>query len=188
MPGWPGKVINVPNVLHEFFGPRITTLELFLIIVPGTLLTALLVWKDAAYFREIGLLRSLIMTVLILDIFYGVIANLTSSTNDYYAVSPVRRHLFIAIHVQPIIFYWLLGDYFSVCFFAWAYTVSAAAIVNLCIRHHAQRAIAGTALSIGLTLLLVWSEGLPVFLLIALVMFMIKVIYSFPVHHTGRRT
>ncbi len=176
--------IRVPRLFQEFLGLRTTGFEILLILLPATLMTALLVWASFPVLWEMGLWRSVAMVILVFDILAGVVANLTGATNDHYAGQSLRRLLFIAMHVQPLVFSWLVGGYFAECLFAWLYTVVMALLINGLNRHPAQRAAAGAGLVVGLTILLIFARDLPAVLSVALVMFMFKVIYSFAVDHT----
>lgn len=181
---WLSDDIRVPKLFQEFLGLRTTCFDLLLILLPATLMTALLVWTGSPIFIEMSLWRTLVMVVLIFDILAGVVANLTGATNEHYASLSTKRLFFIAIHVQPLVFSWLMGGYFAECLFTWLYTVVTALLVNGLNRHPAQRPVAGAGLVVGLTILLIIAVNLPSVLTAALVMFMIKVIYSFAVDHT----
>lgn len=176
--------LQVPTFFQEVLGQITTLLEMFLILLPSLGITAILVVTDAMLFREIGLLRSIAMILFIFDIIAGTIANLTNGTNDHYAASPVKRWIFLCIHVQPLIFSWLIGDYFIVCLLVWLFTMTMAFIVNTYIHHPSQRAMAGAMVVIGLSVFMLFANHLPGVLQIALIMFMLKVIYSFAVDHT----
>lgn len=182
---WLRGDFRVPKLFQEFLDLRTTIAELLLILLPAMLMTALLVWTGAPIFREMGLWRALVMVALIFDIMAGVVANLTGATNDHYADQSMRRIFFIVIHVQPLVFSWLVGGFFAECLFAWLFTVVTALLVNGLKRHPLQRPFAGAGLVVGLTILLLIAGNLPSFMVVTLVMFMIKVIYSFAVDHTA---
>jgi hypothetical protein len=182
---WLSSNLRVPKLFQEFFGLRTTLAEILLILLPALLMTALLVWAGAPFFSEMYLWRFLIMAVLIFDILAGVVANLTSATNDHYADQSMKRILFIVMHIQPLVFSWLIGGFFAECLFVWLFTVVTALLVNGLKRHPLQRPLAGAGLVVGLTILLLIAGKLPSFLVVALVMFMIKVLYSFAVDHTA---
>ena len=184
------KKIAVPKYLHELFGQETTLLEVLVIFIPATVAAITLILFDLSYFIEMGLVKAAIFTILMFDIMAGVIANLTAGTNDYYARQAAKRLFFIAIHIQPLIFSWLLGNYFTQCLFAWVYTITASLLVNKLSDHPLQRQLSGALFLFGLVILVIIGKGLPAFLLITLIMFMIKVIYSFSVNHTriGKRS
>jgi hypothetical protein len=125
--------------------------------------------------------------LLIFDILAGFIANLTLSTNNYYKENPKLRLVFIAIHIQPLIFSFLLNDYFYICLIIWVYTLITALSINALQTFPAQRVLAGCFVMIGLIGLLLYSNPLPNLLLIALAFFHLKVSYSFAVDHYAKR-
>lgn len=178
------KKITVPKYLHELFGRETTLLEILAILASASAVTIILIGLDLAYFKEIGLIKSVILAILIFDITAGVIANLTAGTNDYYAQEAVKRKIFIVIHIQPLLFSWFLGNYLIESLFAWLYAVTTSLLINSLAENPFQRTIAGASLVVGLTILLVINREMPTFLLVTLILYMIKLIYSFSVNHT----
>ncbi|MGM0689866.1 MAG: hypothetical protein ACQESO_09835 [Bacillota bacterium] len=178
------KKITVPKYLYELFGRETTVLEMLAIFATASVVTTILIGLDFAYFKEMGLIKSVILAILIFDITAGVIANLTEGTNDYYAQQAVKRNIFIIIHIQPLLFSWFLGNYLIESLFAWLYAVTASLLINSLVENPFQRTIAAASLVLGIAILLVINRGMPTFLLAMLVLYMIKLIYSFSVNHT----
>lgn len=177
------KTIKVPSFLHEVLGRETSLAELLLTIIPSILSTLALFYFTNPEWNQLSLWKQLILFLLIFDVFAGFIANLTLSTNNYYKENPKIRLIFIAIHIQPLIFAFLLNAYFYVCLLIWGYTFVTALIVNALQKFPAQKVVASCFVMIGLIGLFLVSHQLPILLLTSLVFFHIKVTYSFAVDH-----
>lgn len=181
------KNVEIPKFFHEVFGKRSTVLELFLTLFFGVGMSALLLAFTHAEWKALEAWRMIVIVLLALDITGGVIANFTLSTNNHYKASPQARIVFILIHVQPIILACVLWNHFAVCLAAWGYTIASSFIVNALIKHPAQRTIASVFAASGFCGLLLFFASVPKFVLIILLLFMFKVIFSFAVdHYAGR--
>jgi hypothetical protein len=181
------KTIKTPKFLHEVLGKESTSAELVMIFLTSILGTLGLFYFTNAEWNHFPFWKTLILFLLIFDVLAGFIANLTLSTNNYYKENPKLRVIFIAIHIQPLIFSFLLNNYFYICFIVWAYTLITALSINALQKHPAQRVLAGCFVMIGLIGLLLYSNPIPNLLLIALAFFHLKVTYSFAVDHYATR-
>lgn len=181
------KTIKIPQSLHEVLGKESTPAEVWMIFITSILGTLGLFYFTNAEWNQLPFWKILIFFLLIFDILAGFIANLTFSTNQHYKENSKQRLIFIAIHIQPLIFAFLLNDYFSICLFIWVYTFITALIINALQKYPAQRVLAGCFVMIGLIGLLLYSNPLPNLLLISLAFFHLKVTYSFAVDHYANR-
>ncbi|MBL8091493.1 MAG: hypothetical protein KF758_07105 [Anaerolineales bacterium] len=181
------KTIKIPKFLHEVLGKESTLEEILMIFITSIFGTCALFYFTNAEWKQFPFWKTLILFLLIFDVLAGFIANLTLSTNNYYKENPKLRLVFIAIHIQPLIFSFLLNNYFYICFIVWAYTLITALSINALQKHPAQRVLAGCFVMIGLIGLLLYSNPLPNLLLIALAFFHLKVTYSFAVDHYAIR-
>lgn len=177
------KKIKIPKSLHEVLGKESTLAELLMIFITSVVGTLALFYFTTAEWNQLALWKISILFLLIFDVLAGFIANLTLSTNNYYRENPKLRLVFIAIHIQPLVFSFLLNDYFYVCFFVWIYTFVTAFIINALQTYPAQRVLAGCFVTIGLVGLLLYSNPIPNLLLISLAFFHLKVTYCFAVDH-----
>ncbi len=177
------KTIHIPNVLQEGFGEETTLLELVLILVVSTISTPAVFYVTQTEWSGMPLWKLIILFVLIFDIFAGFISNLTYSTNAYYQASRKKQTALIAIHIQPLIFAFLFGDFTLICFLVWIYTIIASLVVVQLGNFPAQKAVAGSLVALGLVGLLLISSDLPLILMVALAFFQLKLIYSFSVDH-----
>lgn len=180
------KTVNIPTFFHEVFGKRSTVFELSLILFFGVGMSNFLLAFTYSEWRDLEIWKIAIIALLALDINGGVIANFTLSTNNHYKDHPSARLTFILIHVQPIILALTLWNYFVLCLFVWGYTMVSTLAVNALIQHPAQRTIAAVFVSIGFGGLLIFFDDIPKFLLITLLFFLFKVIFSFAVDHYAK--
>lgn len=181
------KTIKIPSFLYEVFGKEATLAEILMLLLASLIAVLGLFIFTPTEWNELAFWKTSLLFLLIFDVFAGFIANLTLSTNNYYQENRKLRLVFIAIHIQPLIFALLLGGYFQVCLFIWAYTVAAAFFVNAMKAYPAQKTLAASLVTLGLTGLLLVSHGLPLVLLTALVFYHLKVVYSFSVDQYAPR-
>lgn len=182
------KTIKLPSALHEVFGEESTRVELLLILFFSVGATLGLFASTQAEWEALTTWKFIVILILAFDIFAGFIANLTFSTNAYYQKSNKARLGFIAIHIQPLIFAFLAGSSFLLGGGVWIYTILAALVVNQLKGFPAQRVVAGVLVGLGLIGLVLFSNGIAVWLLVVLIFYQLKVTYSFAVDHYARRT
>lgn len=180
------NTIKIPKFFHELFGQAQRPLELIgvlaFVIVSSIVMTLFFV-DDLS---TLNWFQGLVLWLLYFDISGGVVANLTWGTNAHYGASAKGRWLFIAIHVQPLILGWALQLDMVPISAVWLYTIVSASGVNLLYRAPYQRVIAGALMSMGLIMVVAMGKGLSPFVLIVLMLYMVKVVYSFGVNHDGR--
>lgn len=182
------KLIHIPKFFHEIFGKKSTLFELLLVAFCSFGISAFLFNNALPLWRDIGIWKTSIFMILTFDIVAGVIANFTFSTNKHYQENPKSRLIFILIHVQPLLFAFLIRNYFIPSISLWAYTIFSALIVNTLVNHPAQRPIAGTFFTLGLCGFLVFFDSIPMFIIITYLLFMFKVLFSFAVDHYSTRS
>lgn len=181
------KTIRIPRFFHEVFGKEYTILELTLTLAFATLSTLLYSFTTYPEWQGFGILQIVVILIMAFDISGGVIANFTFGTNNQYKKSKRARLIFIAAHVQPLILALVLGEYYLPCALTWGYTAISAFIVNGFSKHPAQRTIGAALMIFGILWLILYFIDLPRFLLIILILFLIKVTFSFAVDHYAKR-
>lgn len=179
--------MKIPSYFHEVFGEESTPAELVMIFATSIVATVVLFYATLGELSELPVWKTFLLFLLIFDMMAGFIANLTLSTNNFYRNRPSLRLVFIALHIQPLLFSFLLGGHFLICFIVWAYTTSATLIVNALQKYPAQKALAGSLVMFGLVGLQLVSRTLPIVLLVSLAFYQLKVIYSFGVDQYAPR-
>lgn len=175
----------IPRALHDVFGKSPSARETVAVLAFGLGVAAWLMLGLHAEYATLPWWRSTIAALVIADIAAGCVANFTRSTNDFYATRPRNRWVFIAVHGHVLALAAALGADLWTALAVWAYTVAAAAVVNLLAGTAKQTFIAGLLLAVGL----VWipqRHGVAAPLLVAYCLFVLKVVYAFAVdHHRG---
>lgn len=182
------KTIKLPSVLYEVFGEESTLVEMLLILFFSVGATWELFASTQAEWEALATWKFIVILILAFDIFAGFIANLTFSTNAFYQASNKARLGFIAIHVQPLIFAFLANSSPTLGVGIWIYTILAALFVNKLKGYPAQRVVAGALVGLGLISLVLFTNGIAVWLLVVLAFYQLKVTYSFAVDHYAPRT
>ncbi|GAA0359553.1 hypothetical protein [Bacillus horti] len=173
----------VPSSLQELFGKKISYIELYTTLIFSMFSTILLLLFTDFEWNTLAGWRNVLIIFVFIDITGGVVANFSSSTNSYYLGSSKARLVFIGLHIQPLILSWLINDYFLLCLVVWGYTIVAALIINFLSVYTSHRLIAGAISMFGVVLLLMFSEALPIWLTIFLLLYLVKVSFSFAVNH-----
>jgi hypothetical protein len=181
------KSVAVPALFHELFGKRITLFELWLTLLFSAGMTVFLLINTYTEWQHLHIWQMVILIVLTVDITGGVVANFSFSTNFHYKTNAIARFVFIALHIQPVIFAWLFGSEYGISVAVWGYTVVSALIVNTLIQHPCQRMIASVLAISGISMLLLLADGFPHLLLAILSLYMFKVIFAFAVDHDAGR-
>ena len=179
--------VQVPAFFHELFGKKTTTVELACIVSFALGSTAFISYVSSEYLSELGVFQIGILIVLLLDVSGGVVANFSYWTNNQYRESSKNRLVFIGVHIQPVLLALVLGDFWIPAIATWIFTIASALLSNSLIQHPAQRVIAATAMATGLAGLIILAPDLPASILLLLVFYLIKVIFSFSVDHYAPR-
>jgi hypothetical protein len=179
------KQIRIPPFLHDVFGEKQTTGSILTILLFGGILTAALYWVFPEMTNHLPAWRSAATLLLIFDIFSGCLANFTASTSDFYAARKTNRIVFIAIHFHIVLVALLLQSDIRHSLAVWAYTMISAFLVNALIDKRSQLFVAGLLLSAGLGFMPM-LPGIPPYMLIISLLFMLKVMFSFAVDHYGK--
>lgn len=133
-----------------------------------------------------GIVPLIVLIYIALDLGGGVVANITRSTNDYYAARSARLSvIFLLVHFeQPLLLTLALGLPISTAVFLYVYAlVSGLIVVHERIKHPAvQKPLAGFLLMTGL--LIYWAGFLPSAALSWFgVLYLTKLILMFAVDH-----
>jgi hypothetical protein len=179
------STIQIPKFLHELFGTQQNRSELILILLFTILSTLLVAWFTVPYWQTLTWVQNLVLWLLFLDISGGVVANLSEGTNNYYNARPKARWLFIAIHIQPLLLAFVLESPIYVALAVWLYTLISASMINHLRAMAYHRLLAGALLAVAIIGFVLSGVTLPVPITLIYILYMMKVIYSFSVDHTG---
>lgn len=173
------KTISIPKYLHEIHGKHATPLGLLLTYLAGILFG--LVGAIIMYQHGVELWKALLIGFLFFDVGGGVVANLTSSTNQYYQESPKLRLVFLYLHLlQPALLALLVNEYGTFALFLAAYTLGSGLVVHRIRSIEAQQITASTLTVIGITGLTFFNVSPPIIYAFG-ALFIIKILIGFSV-------
>ncbi|RKD69677.1 hypothetical protein ATL39_3103 [Sinobaca qinghaiensis] len=178
------KPLRIPTFLHELFGKETTKPEAAFILLSSIIIPVLLLSYTYEEWLHLSVLKIILLVVLAVDLSGGVTANVTKSTNDYYQAAKRAGFIFIAVHIQPLILGWLLGN-FLLGLGVWiGSAITALIILNL--DKHIQRTAGMSAALCGITFVMLVPNAL-VILKGLLALYIFKLVFSFAVNHTNYR-
>jgi hypothetical protein len=168
-------------VIH---GERATPFDIAAVYATGLIfgvIAVLFAWSRVA---GLSWWRSLLLFVVAADVGAGVVAVLSSSTDRFYAERPGLRWIFIFAHiVHPAALFALFGGRLGWWAFLYAYTASAASIVNVVSERSRQEVLAGGLVAVGVLITLPLGLDMP-FLAWFGPVYMLKLILAFAVRRT----
>ena len=181
------RTFKVPKFFREILGKETTLMEVMIIIIFTLLASSSVLIITANEWQVLKIYQIIVLVILVLDIYGGVIANFTYSTNEYYSNgSNKRRLIFLAIHIQPIILTLVLGEFLMASLTVWSITIVGALIVNSYKGRNIQQVIGGLIMVINLLIVILFLSYLPKYLLILYMFYVIKVCFSFAVDHYAK--
>jgi hypothetical protein len=174
------KQVKIPKFLHELHGETAPVYNLVCVYLTGLVIAILFSLKLIEL--KTPAWKIILSAFLWFDIAGGVVANLSTPTNQYYKGKTKSRFVFLAIHFfQPGIFAVLFFDNIIFFVFVYIFTMASCMIVNVLRNCELQQVIAGGLTTLGITLsLILFHLTIPVLYLLA-PLFMIKLILGFSV-------
>jgi hypothetical protein len=123
------KEITVPKALHELHGDKTRLSTLVLVYLSGVIAAGLVLILLLP--NELPLWKMMLIAVLYVDIAGGVVANLSTSTNQYYQDRNQQRTIFALLHIlQPAIFILVFPAAWLYYVFSGLYTLMSIGIVS----------------------------------------------------------
>lgn len=177
--------VRIPKFLHELFGTHQQRTELILILLFTVTATLAAAWSTAPYWLELKWYQTLVLWLLFLDISGGVVANLSTGTNNYYNEHPKVRWVFIAIHIQPLILAAVLQSSMFIAVAVWLYTIVSASLINSLRKNVYHRLLAGILYATAIIGYVLSGISLPLPISLIYLLYAMKVIYCFAVNHAG---
>ena len=171
--------INIPKALHELHGERARLSSLILVYSTALVVGGIALWQII----PLGLpaWKAMLAVVVFLDVGGGVVANLTSSTNQYYQKKAALRPIFLATHVvHPLVLMLIFPQNSWFLWFVMVFTLASAFGVNLIKDRELQQISAAVLVALGVCFALLFPVSLP-FLIVFAPLFMVKLILGFAV-------
>lgn len=173
------KEIQITKIFHELHGEKARLSNLILVYTVGII--SALIFTIYLLPLNLSLWKYILIVVLITDISCGVVANLSTSTNQYYQKNSRLRLIFLSLHIlQPLLFFIIFPELLHFFLFVFLYTISASLIVNWIKDKEFQQNIASAFVVIGTILSLVFKNDILIIYSVA-PLFMTKLILGFAV-------
>lgn len=173
------REIKIPKVLRELHGEKATLSSLILVYLAAFAISAIALTQFIPLM--LPLWKLILATVVFLDIGGGVVANLASSTNQYYQQNPKLRLIFLATHVlQPLLLMVVFPQNTAYFVFVLIYTLGSSFFINLIKDRELQQNTAAVLVSIGICQSFLFPLPIP-FLYAFAPLFMVKLMFGFSV-------
>lgn len=175
-----GKPVEVPKFLQELHGEKTTIGKILLVYLSGGIVAA---------FSLIGLVhqgiapwRVILCGILFMDISGGVVANLSSSTNQYYQKNMRLRIGFLLVHcIHPGLFIVMFPLQYPYFLFCYLYTMIACLALFKVKDADLQQNMAALFVAVGISASLVFFPSPIKALALFGPLFMIKLVLGFSV-------
>ncbi len=179
------QLLSIPKSLHELHGEKATVTSI--LFVYGTGLIATAVFIGFLLPLKLPMWKYILSALLILDIASGVIANLSSSTNQYYQQHKKLRIPFLLLHVvHPVLFWVVFPEMLGYFLFMALYPILSSLLVNHFKNREFQQNLASSLVVIGVLLSFLFkSDSLILYSLVPL--FLIKLVLGFSVNRPDYR-
>ncbi|MFC3417937.1 hypothetical protein ACFOLA_00275 [Salinicoccus hispanicus] len=178
------KTFPVPKSLHELFGRRTTKVELAIVLISCILLSSLLLFHAYDEWSDLAVWQEILLVILTLDITGGVVANVTKGTNEYYQTNHKARLVFLAVHVQPLILGWILGN-LLLGTIIWIFSIITVLVITRIGERRLQRTAGMASALVGLSILMLLADT-HLILNGLLALYILKLVFSFAVDHDGK--
>ncbi len=176
------REFTVPKFLQELHGSKINILQILLTYSSGITFLGIILLNPINEFNQLSLMRKIILSIIIIDISGGVIANLSKYTISHYNTTKLRI-MFIMIHtLHPILLYYVFPNQLYLWLFTMFYTIITALIVNHYYYHENQREVAAFFIITGIFIILYLFHANQIINFLS-IFFMLKIIFCFAVNH-----
>ncbi|HRK27976.1 MAG TPA: hypothetical protein PK239_11910 [Chitinophagales bacterium] len=173
------KEIKITKIFHELHGEKARLSNLILVYTVGII--SALIFTIILLPLKLSIWKYILVAVLVLDISSGVVANLSTPTNQYYQKNSRLRLIFLSLHIlQPLLFIVIFPELLLFFLFVFLYTISASLIVNWIKDKEYQQNIASAFVVLGTILSFVFKNDILIVYAIA-PLFMTKLILGFAV-------
>lgn len=171
-------------MFNLLYGNSPTTKDLVVIHLAAVLAASLLALIYVQAFLPLSFWALVVLVVLALDEVGGIVANATRSTSNWYRHQPaLLSYVFHIVHAaQPLLMVLAMGLTWTMFWFLYLYQLIAGVILVRLRGHSVQKPLAASLLSIGIVVYAGFSTVQPVLLILGL-MYLIKLVYMFPVNH-----
>ncbi|MGO9308069.1 MAG: hypothetical protein ACLQDL_03485 [Spirochaetia bacterium] len=177
----PDSAVRIPGPLRLIHGETATLFDVLLVYAVGIVFGLLALLFAFTRVEALPAWKALLLFVLAADVSGGAMAGFTAGTDAYYGSRPGLRWGFIFLHfIQPGLLFLLFAGKVAYWIFLYAFTVAAAALVNIIPGQARQQGAAAALVVIGIVILLPIGLSTP-FLAWFAPVYMLKLILGFAV-------
>jgi hypothetical protein len=145
------REIKVPKVFHELHGENTRLSNIIIVYLAGILTASLIFYSLHAY--NLPTWKLALISLLYFDMAGGVVANLSTSTNQYYQKNRNLRIVFLLLHIaHPALFILVFSDYYQYFAFVGAFTLLVGLFLNSFKDIERQQNFAAFFVVIGITI------------------------------------
>jgi hypothetical protein len=173
------KEIIIPKILHELHGEKTRISTLSMVYLAGLIAAGVVVYQVIP--SALPIWKVILVGLLFLDIAGGVVANLSTSTNQYYQGKTGLRLGFTLLHIlHPALFIVVLPEAWPYFMFVGIFTLASVRLVNAFNDIEFQQNLAALLVVVGIAVSFTFDVPLVIFYSFA-PLFMIKLILGFAV-------
>ncbi len=174
--------IKVHPFLHPLFGRDTTKFDVLAILLIAFLFAASSLFLEGQ--QDLSSLKKSIFMLLALDLSGGIVANMTSGTNQFYESSLKKKYFFLLIHfLQPLLLAWVFPMDLPLILVTSMYTLLGSLLVIKISITSGQRVAAISLTSLGILLVFLLPYKNPI-LKGMFILFILKLVLSFSVNWT----
>jgi hypothetical protein len=173
------KEVNIPKVFNELHGEKSPLSSIIMVYLAGAVATVLVISQILP--ERLPVWKIVLVGILYMDIGGGVVANLSSSTNQYYQGKGRLRIGFILLHcLHPTLFILMFPDFWPYFIYIGLFTLISALLVNAFRDAEFQQNLAAFLVMGGTIISFSFDVPLVIFFSFA-PLFMVKLILGFSV-------
>ena len=173
------KEINLPRIFHELHGQKTRLSTLILVYLAGVAVAGLVISQILP--EKLPIWKICLVGILYVDMGGGVVANLSTSTNQFYQAKPCLRIGFLLLHfLHPGLFILAFPIAWSYFIVTGGLTLLSALLVNAFKDAEFQQNLAATLTLVGIAVSFFFEVPMNILYSFA-PLFMIKLILGFSV-------
>jgi hypothetical protein len=173
------KEIKIPKYLHELHGEKTKLSSLIMVYLCALLVGGLVLSQIIPL--ALPLWKTILAVIIFMDIGGGVVANLTSATNQYYQNHSNLRIPFLFLHIfHPLALLLIFPKNLLFLGLVLLFTLASSIGVNVLRNSELQQTLAALLVAVGVCLTFLAPVS-PAFLFVFSPLFMVKLILGFSV-------
>ena len=171
--------INIPKLFHELHGEKTKLSNIIITYSSGIIVSIITIIINLNL--NLPLWKYILLFIIFIDITGGVVANLSSSTNQYYKDRNKLRIIFLLLHIiQPALMLLVFPKNYQYLLFIYLFTLGSSFILFKIKSSELQQNIAALFLVVGITISFLIKLNIFTLYLFG-ILYMIKLILGFSV-------